>query len=38
MTAPPQLSLAGQKKSQRTEMFWQHRNDRAARVGQYKWV
>jgi arylsulfatase A-like enzyme len=30
--------LRGEKKSPRTEMFWQHRGDRAARVGQWKWV
>jgi arylsulfatase A len=30
--------LEGQKKSPRTEMFWEFRNDRAARVGNYKWV
>ena len=30
--------LRGEQKSPRTEMFWQHRSDRAARVGQWKWV
>jgi len=30
--------LAGRTKSQRTEMFWQRRGDKAARVGRYKWV
>jgi arylsulfatase A len=30
--------LAGQKPSQRTEMFWQRRADCAARVGNWKWV
>lgn len=30
--------LAGKDKSQRREMFWQRRGDKAARVGQYKWV
>jgi len=30
--------LTGKQKSKRTEMFWERRNDRAARVGQYKWV
>ena len=30
--------LCGKAKSQRTEMFWQRRGDRAARVGPYKWV
>ncbi len=30
--------LAGGKKSPRNEMFWQRRSDRAARVGNYKWV
>jgi arylsulfatase A len=30
--------LAGQKPSPRTEMFWQRRDDKAARVGVYKWV
>ena len=30
--------LAGQKPSPRTEMFWQRRADRAARVGNWKWV
>ena len=30
--------LAGKQKSQRTEMFWERRGDRAARVGRYKWV
>jgi arylsulfatase A-like enzyme len=30
--------LQGKKPSQREEMFWQRRSDRAARVGNYKWV
>jgi len=30
--------LEGRARSQRTEMFWQRRNDKAARVGQWKWV
>jgi len=30
--------LAGKAKSRRTEMFWQRRGDKAARVGRYKWV
>jgi arylsulfatase A-like enzyme len=30
--------LRGERKSPRTEMFWERRNDRAARVGQWKWV
>jgi len=30
--------LQGRTKSSRTEMFWQRRKDRAARVGNYKWV
>lgn len=30
--------LAGQAPSPRKEMFWQRRGDRAARVGQWKWV
>lgn len=30
--------LAGKEKSQRSEMFWERRSDRAARVGKYKWV
>jgi arylsulfatase A-like enzyme len=30
--------LAGKEKSPRTEMFWQRRNDKAARVGNWKWV
>jgi hypothetical protein len=30
--------LQGQAKSPRTEMFWQRRSDRAARVGNWKWV
>lgn len=30
--------LSGEKPSPRTEMFWQRRGDRAARVGQWKWV
>ncbi len=30
--------LQGKTTSQRTEMFWQRRGDRAARVGRYKWV
>ena len=28
----------GREKSQRTEMFWQRRRDRAARLGLFKWV
>ena len=31
-------TLAGRAASPRTEMFWQRRNDRAARVGDWKWV
>ena len=30
--------LQGDQRSSRQEMFWQRRNDRAARVGHYKWV
>jgi arylsulfatase A-like enzyme len=30
--------LAGKQKSPRKEMFWQRRGDRAARVGNWKWV
>jgi arylsulfatase A-like enzyme len=30
--------LRGKARSPRTEMFWQRRNDKAARVGTYKWV
>ncbi len=30
--------LAGKAKSERTQMFWERRNDRAARVGNLKWV
>lgn len=30
--------LRGDKPSPRAEMFWQRRGDRAARVGQWKWV
>jgi arylsulfatase A-like enzyme len=30
--------LRGEKESPRKEMFWQHRSDRAARVGNWKWV
>jgi hypothetical protein len=30
--------LAGKQKSPRTEMFWQRRGEKAARVGNYKWV
>ncbi|MCA9039231.1 MAG: sulfatase-like hydrolase/transferase, partial [Planctomycetaceae bacterium] len=30
--------LSGQQSSPREEMFWERRNDRAARVGKYKWV
>jgi arylsulfatase A-like enzyme len=30
--------LQGREKSKRTEMFWQRRGDKAARVGPYKWV
>jgi arylsulfatase A-like enzyme len=30
--------LRGEAKSPRTEMFWQRRGDKAARVGQWKWV
>jgi len=28
----------GEKKSSRTEMFWQRRGDKAARVGNWKWL
>jgi len=30
--------LAGKVKSPRAEMFWQRRDDKAARVGNFKWV
>ena len=30
--------LAGTQRSRRTEMCWQRRSDKAARVGNYKWV
>lgn len=30
--------LRSQQPSQRTEMFWQRRSDKAARVGHWKWV
>ena len=30
--------LRGEKKSQRTEMFWERRGDHAVRVGDWKWV
>ncbi len=30
--------LAGRQKSPRKEMFWQRRSDKAARVGNFKWV
>jgi arylsulfatase A-like enzyme len=30
--------LAGKKMSSRNEMFWKRRGDKAARVGNYKWV
>ena len=30
--------LAGNKKSPRKEMFWQRRSNKAARVGNWKWV
>ncbi|MHC4087407.1 MAG: sulfatase-like hydrolase/transferase [Planctomycetota bacterium] len=30
--------LAGKQKSPRKEMFWQRRGDKAARVGNWKWV
>jgi arylsulfatase A-like enzyme len=30
--------LRGERKSSRTEMFWQRRGDQAARVDQWKWV
>ncbi|QDU82017.1 Arylsulfatase [Polystyrenella longa] len=30
--------LSGEETSPRQEMFWERRNDRAARVGKYKWV
>ncbi|MBI3875635.1 MAG: sulfatase-like hydrolase/transferase [Verrucomicrobia bacterium] len=30
--------LSGEKKSSRAEMFWQRRGDKAARVGNWKWV
>lgn len=31
-------TLAGQTPSPRSEMFWQRRDDKAARVGHWKWV
>ena len=30
--------LRGERKSPRAEMFWQRRGDKAARIGQWKWV
>ena len=30
--------LAGSQKSPRKEMFWQRRSNKAARVGNFKWV
>ena len=30
--------LRGEQRSPRTEMFWQRRSDKAARVGNWKWV
>ncbi len=30
--------LRGETKSPRQEMFWQRRSDKAARVGQWKWL
>lgn len=30
--------LCGEKPSLRTEMFWQRRNEKAARVGNWKWI
>jgi arylsulfatase A-like enzyme len=30
--------LAGKEPSRRNEMFWQRRDDKAARIGNYKWV
>jgi arylsulfatase A-like enzyme len=30
--------LRGESKSQRSTMFWQRRDDKAARVGHYKWL
>jgi arylsulfatase A-like enzyme len=30
--------LAGKQKSPRKEMFWQDRADKAARIGNFKWV
>ena len=30
--------LTGEQASSRTEMFWQRRNDKAARVEDWKWV
>jgi len=30
--------LQGKEKSQRTEMYWERRADRACRIGNYKWV
>src|SRR5262245_57390879 len=31
-------ALLSEGKSPRAEMFWQRRNDKAARIGKYKWV
>ncbi len=31
-------TLRGEKPSPRTQMFWQRRGDKAARIGKYKWV
>ena len=31
-------TLAGREPSPRTEMFWEFRGQKAARVGQYKWL
>ncbi len=30
--------LQGKMNSQRTEMYWERRADRACRIGHYKWV
>ncbi len=30
--------LRGEQKSPRNEMFWQRRNDKAARIGNWKWI
>ena len=30
--------LQGKAKSTRTEMFWEHQGEKAARVGNYKWL